>query len=220
MKLTSERLEFLTLYLESKRVYHWDLKQELLDHMATSIEVEMETNGTNFNDAFEMVCNKWHNELQPYSNMWLGNGIKEPKIVLMRYLAIIKKMYRKTLALSLAISGILFLFLNNNFLNIVPLYPILGIAYLFILLTILLVFFKMAQPRLSTTSKGLFKATMGYYFAWLLVFNPLFTKLYWVFQEGQLITAFLFIHVFLLCFSINFIWLFKTHVKVVRMNAT
>lgn len=54
MQLSPEQIDHISRYLESKGLYHLDVKQEVLDHMASSIAHRMETENRHFQYAFEV----------------------------------------------------------------------------------------------------------------------------------------------------------------------
>ncbi len=218
MKLSHEQVDLIARYLETKGLFQFDIKYEVLDHMTLSIENAMSTRSMKFADAFNEEQIKWKEELGPFQSWWLGDRIKGPKIVLVSYIRSIKRMYLKTLFTSLAVFTVAYLFLKALSFDQASFLPLVGVIYLFILVSMLVAYFGMNRQGVKTTSASLFRYTMGYYGIWLLVFNPVFTKLYWIYQNDQFIATFLFIHIFLLCFSFNFIGLFMGHAKVLKIH--
>jgi hypothetical protein len=64
MKLTTEQIECINQTLISKGVKFDDLKLEVLDHIATEIENEMEVSNNDFSVVFNQVFDKWSEEFK------------------------------------------------------------------------------------------------------------------------------------------------------------
>ena len=60
MSLSSENIQFIDNYLKNSEVIYYDIRMEMLDHVATGVEQKMEVENLNFYDAFKsyMVVNK------------------------------------------------------------------------------------------------------------------------------------------------------------------
>lgn len=60
MKLTKENIQFIDNYLKNSEVIYYDIRMEMLDHVATAVEQKMEVENLDFYDAFKsyMVLNK------------------------------------------------------------------------------------------------------------------------------------------------------------------
>ena len=60
MKLTAENIQFIDNYLKNSEVIYYDIRMEMLDHVATAVEQKMEAENLDFYDAFKsyMVVNK------------------------------------------------------------------------------------------------------------------------------------------------------------------
>lgn len=60
MKLTTENIQFIDNYLKNSEVIYYDIRVEMLDHVATALEQKMEAENLDFYDAFKsyMVVNK------------------------------------------------------------------------------------------------------------------------------------------------------------------
>jgi hypothetical protein len=60
MKLTTENIQFIDNYLKNSDVVYYDIRMEILDHVATAVEQKMEAEDLDFYDAFKsyMVVNK------------------------------------------------------------------------------------------------------------------------------------------------------------------
>ena len=60
MKLTTENIQFIDNYLKNSEVIYYDIRMEMLDHVATAVEQKMQGENLEFYDAFKsyMVLNK------------------------------------------------------------------------------------------------------------------------------------------------------------------
>ena len=60
MKLTTENIQFIDNYLKNSEVIYYDIRMEMLDHVATAVEQKMEAENLDFYEAFKsyMVVNK------------------------------------------------------------------------------------------------------------------------------------------------------------------
>jgi hypothetical protein len=59
-KLTPQEIQFIDNYLKNSEVIYYDIRMEMLDHIATAVEQKMEVENLDFYDAFKsyMVVNK------------------------------------------------------------------------------------------------------------------------------------------------------------------
>jgi len=51
MKLTKDQIQYIDNYLIKNEVKYWDVRLELLDHIALSVEDHMNINGMTFDKA-------------------------------------------------------------------------------------------------------------------------------------------------------------------------
>ena len=60
MSLSSENIKFIDNYLKNSEVIYYDIRMEMLDHVATAVELKMQAENIDFYDAFKsyMVVNK------------------------------------------------------------------------------------------------------------------------------------------------------------------
>ena len=60
MSLSSENIKFIDNYLKNSEVIYYDIRMEMLDHVATAVELKMQVENLDFYDAFKsyMVVNK------------------------------------------------------------------------------------------------------------------------------------------------------------------
>lgn len=74
MKLTNEQIAIIDQTLIDKGVVYEDIKLELIDHIATDIENQLESQESNFDAALSKDIIKWEKALEETSNIW-GNVI-------------------------------------------------------------------------------------------------------------------------------------------------
>lgn len=70
MKLTKENIVFIDNYLQNSGVFYYDVRVEMLDHVATAVEKKMEEESLDFYEAFKeyMMLNK--KELLKNDKFW------------------------------------------------------------------------------------------------------------------------------------------------------
>ena len=72
MSLSSENIKFIDNYLKNSEVIYYDIRMEMLDHVATAVEQKMQAENLDFYDAFKsyMVMNK--KEILKGNKLWSG----------------------------------------------------------------------------------------------------------------------------------------------------
>ncbi|MDP5028729.1 MAG: hypothetical protein NWQ14_10940 [Flavobacterium sp.] len=70
MSLSSENIQFIDNYLKNSEVIYYDIRMEMLDHVATAVEQKMQSENLDFYDAFKsyMVVNK--KEILKGNKLW------------------------------------------------------------------------------------------------------------------------------------------------------
>ena len=60
MSLSSENIQFIDNYLKNSEVIYYDIRMEMLDHVATALEHKMQAENLDFYDAFKsyMLSNR------------------------------------------------------------------------------------------------------------------------------------------------------------------
>lgn len=64
MKLTQEQIKYIDSYLKKSGVQFWDVRLELLDHIATGVEEKMTYESMNFEEALEAISISFGNEVR------------------------------------------------------------------------------------------------------------------------------------------------------------
>ena len=81
MELTKEQIQRVERYLNAKKVHYIDIRVELLDHIVSELENNIDEN-TSFEEAFCNTTKKWNSLLQNSSSVYLGYAYVKPKIVI------------------------------------------------------------------------------------------------------------------------------------------
>lgn len=70
MKLTAENIQFIDNYLKNSEVIYYDIRMEMLDHVATAVEQKIQTENLDFYEAFKsyMAVNK--KEILKGNKLW------------------------------------------------------------------------------------------------------------------------------------------------------
>lgn len=116
MKLNKDQIQIIDNYLIRKQVKYADLKLEILDHMISDIESEMETNKISFDEAFDKTIIKWKSSFLETSSLWLGAAYVRPKIIISKLTNTLKPLIFKVLMSTVLITVFLYV-LDNGFLK-------------------------------------------------------------------------------------------------------
>lgn len=91
MKLTNQQITTIDATLVLNGVVYDDVKLEVLDHIASEIEVLMEGNSLSFGENVRMVFKRWEPQLKPSNSFFTGISNSYPKMILDKKLDLIKK---------------------------------------------------------------------------------------------------------------------------------
>lgn len=127
MKLTLQDIQFIDNYLKNSEVIYYDIRMEMLDHVATAVEQKMKAENLDFYDAFKsyMVVNK--KEILK-GNKEEGLHFREP---LKKFGLFVIQPFQ--ILLAIGIFSLVYIFSNIYGLNIYSNY-----LYLFIIITYLI----------------------------------------------------------------------------------
>ena len=71
MKLSKNQIEFIDKFLQRNDVEFVDIREEMIDHIASAVEEKMITDNTDFHDTFVSYVNLNRNELfKMNKNIW------------------------------------------------------------------------------------------------------------------------------------------------------
>ena len=215
MKLNKDQIQLINDSLISKDVIYEDVKLELIDHIASEIELEEEST---FEVAFANSLKKWELLLkQTKSDGW---GIVGPKIIVDRYVAAASKIFKSslfsTLFFSILITTITIMYPQEYVYTILKFF--LTSVYILSCTAILTILFFVWKLKSKTV--------YGYFFlksSCLLPFNfyMIYTLLngnYRHYQRGSLFSNFIewSITVFFFFVSVYLIALAAEHFRIVK----
>lgn len=168
MKLTTTQIEEINETLIQKGLIYDDIKLEVIDHIASEIENELENNQSYFTEAFEDVFSKWQSELKLTSNWW-SSGFVAPKIVIDKYALQVKKQFKFA-----ALYDLMFSVLMVTITNLYPqeiAYTVSKIVYVacYSLISLMLVYCWFVNWKLkSTTIFGKIFRSTSFVSVWFL----------------------------------------------------
>jgi hypothetical protein len=216
MKLEQNQLDVIENYLNWKELVQVDLKNEVLDHMANSIEDRMEEDEVSFSMAFKDVVVIWEKELSNYSSPLIGLLFSGPKMLIYKCAKELKRIYLRTGVIALLIT-ILFTILSRKFDNTLFLEfsrNLFGYAYFLAIGIIVILHFAIRRTKTKSSFSYLFKTQalgFGYFY---ILHNPLLTDMFGVFKSGEYEFVGFLAYSIMLVFSFSFFPLYKAHLKV------
>jgi hypothetical protein len=218
MKLTQNQLQQIEAYLNFRELTHLDLKNEVLDHMATDIEKQM-GQGSNFKKAKKNVISDWNLELSEHSSWLIGWVWTGPRIMIDKGVKKTKQIYVNTLFMTLVVA--LIIHLSYRIFNVVEsgefLNVFIGSAYIVILFLTLFFFWKIKATNFESTYSFLFRINaIGFAFMYV-VLNPLLPESFLVFGMNETYYLTLFYNSFLLSFTYSYWDLFKSHINLKKL---
>lgn len=158
MKLTKEQIAIISQSLTDNGLTYEDIKLEVIDHIASEIENQLENNQLTYTKAFEDVFSTWKSELKLTSNWW-SSGFEAPKIVIDKYVLQLKRLFK-----FVGLYDLMFSFLMVILTKIYPqeiAYSVLKlffvVAYFFICLKLLSCRFYIWKSQSKTISEKIFR---------------------------------------------------------------
>ena len=172
MKLTPEQIECINQTLIEKGIKYDDIKLEVLDHIATEVQVLMDENTLSFDENFKLVLDKWSEELKPSSSFFTGLGVSYPTIILNKRLLLVKK--QMLFGFLLSIAGLLVFISLTEFYdsNAITQNFKEGARYLFVFGYVLLIFntIRIWRSKLNTSFYMNHKSRLAIYITWIYPF--------------------------------------------------
>ncbi len=169
MNLTTEQVEDIENILNQKGIKYDDLKFEIVDHIASEIENEMEKSDTNFVETTALVFSRWEPEFKPIMSFLFSK--KYPKIYKDKLLKIIKIQGLST-AFLCSLFLILFYFfsdVNQRLEYLFWLKKILQISYVVSILTLLIIKFFNSKVKTFTFYRSMLDTRFPVFFCWLFI---------------------------------------------------
>lgn len=162
MKLTNQQIAIIDQTLMDKGVVYEDIKLELIDHIATDIENQLENQEFDFDTAFSNTMVKWERALEETSNLW-GNFVV-PRIVREKFSKITKNQYKFSL-----LAVVIFSILMTTITRLKPeehvynnLHLVFYSVYSLICLINIISMFFIWKLKIKTIYGRFFQANLGY----------------------------------------------------------
>ena len=159
--LTKDQIEIIENYITNKGIKYIDLKFEVLDHISSDVENEINKDNTSFNVAFERVKLKWKKSFTFESSALISIFHYRPLIFINRCLKINNPYFKKTMMIVI-LSTFIFNFIQKNFVNNLEIINVVityGVIMTSIVYTwfVLYWYFKIKKTKLKTSYSFLFK---------------------------------------------------------------
>tara|TARA_R110000782_G_scaffold169324_3_gene261219 strand:+ start:424 stop:1092 length:669 start_codon:yes stop_codon:yes gene_type:complete len=216
MKLEQNQLDVIENYLNWKELVQVDLKNEVLDHMANSIEDRMEEDGVSFSMAFKDVVLVWEKELSNNSSPLIGLLFSGPKMLIYKCVKELKQIYYRTAVIAFLIT-ILFTVLSRKFditLFLEFSRNLFGYTYFLAIGIIVILHFAIRRTKTKSSFSYLFKTQAVGFGFFYIIHNPLLTDMFGVFKSGEYDFVAFLAYSIMLVFSFSFFPLYKAHLKV------
>lgn len=215
MKLSQNQIQKIETYLDFKELIQVDLRNEVMDHMATEIERSMGEKELDFNEALNQSITNWNLELADYSSWWIGWAWVGPKLMMQKAVKKTKQIYLRTI-LGIAVLMALFHLIYKVF-DVSVFYEtfniVLGISYVIFLGLLLFGHFRIKNSDYHTSYRFLFKIhAIGFAFMYF-VYNPIWNDSMMIFDLNPNYLWILFFHSFLISFAYTFWDLYQAHFK-------
>lgn len=97
MKLTNQQIAIIDETLVLNGIIYDDLKLELIDHIATDIENQLENQERNFEVALKVAFENWSEQLRLSNSFWLNSQESAPRIVIDKLSALYKSQFKFSL---------------------------------------------------------------------------------------------------------------------------
>jgi hypothetical protein len=165
MKLTNQQITFIDSILFLNGFKYDDVKLEVMDHIASEVEVLMDVNKNSFDVNLKTVLHKWSKELKPSTSIFTGFRNSYPQMILEKKVSVVKRQLLMALAISFVVL-LSFLTCNRWFEASRITYNFqLGVMILYIVGCLLLVvnYFRINISKVNTSFKNVYKARLIFY---------------------------------------------------------
>jgi hypothetical protein len=172
MKLSKEQIAKIEETLVLNGVVYDDIKLELIDHIATEIENNIDENNILFEAAFYQTFENWKQQLSPRSSLWIGTNDVAPQIVIDKIILSSKKLFLRALFF-VFITTIVITALVRNFNNELALENIrklLRVVFILELLFVLVCKFLIWKSKSITSYRLIYKKQNIFSLGLLLIF--------------------------------------------------
>lgn len=113
LKLTNQQIDTINETLVLNGLVYDDIKLELVDHIASEIELAMDRKEVLFEEALKTAFSNWQGQLQPSTSFWIWSE-SVPKIIILKSLKMVKHILLMSFALGILTAGaVTFIFKFN-----------------------------------------------------------------------------------------------------------
>lgn len=220
MKLTKAQVQEIEKFLDFKELTHLDLRNEVLDHMITSIENTMHTEALDFKAAFSLEVHSWQKELSNYASFWLGMLWSGPQIVVRKCVRQVKRIYANAILIAMLLTGLLYTLKTIAKIDfLAQAQNIIGTTYLFFIVAAVFLHFKIKSTGYTTSYSFLFKINAIGIGLMYLVCNPIWIDIMQIHANNEIVGVNLLFHSFSIVFSFSLLSLFKLHKNALKIGA-
>ncbi len=218
MKLNQEQLDYINRFLTRMELAQIDLRNEVLDHMASSVEVYMEK-GFSFKEALDLVSKDWYPELRSHQSFWLGLLWTGPKILIEKAVDRTKIIYLKAALVATSITVMCYVLLDFLSIGIIKIMnDVIGWVYILLFMILVYLNLKIKRTSYKTSFSFLFKIhAIGFSFL-LVLYNPLFSNIFGLIHEGTVSFTAIAMHTFTMAFCGFFFSFYKSHMNIGKFD--
>lgn len=214
MKISKQEFNQIQKYLDRVELTQVDLRNEVLDHMITSIEQRKLNQNLSFEESFEQEIEKWKKDLDNDYSSWLGLFWSGPRIMIKKCSRTTTSFFLKISLIALLLTALLFS-INQSSELVFWFTKIIGYVYLIGLCLMIVLWFRIKASGFDSTYKFLFKAhAVGFGFAYI-TFNPVWSNILLSTNDNRI----LFVHYFALIFWLGlFYFFFNLYTSHLRLS--
>ena len=101
MKLTNQQIDTINETLVLNGLVYDDIKLELLDHIASEIELAFDDKGVAFSDALKTAFSNWEGQLHGSRSYWIKGYAFVPRIIIKKSLKMVKHIFLMSFGLGI-----------------------------------------------------------------------------------------------------------------------
>jgi hypothetical protein len=213
MKISEQEFNQIQKYLDKVELTQVDLRNEVLDHMTTSIEQRRLNQNLSFEESFEQEIKKWKKDLDNDYSSWLGLFWSGPRIMIKKCSKITTVFFLRIFLMAALLAGLI-LSGNQSSELVFWFTKIIGYVYLIGLCLMIVLWFRIKASGFDSTYKFLFKAhAVGFGFAYI-TFNPVWSNILLSTNDNKILFAHYFALIFWLGLFYFFFNLYTSHLRL------
>ncbi len=114
MKLTNQQIDIINKTLVLNGLVYDDIKFEVLDHIASEIEVAMDHKEIQFEGALKTAFANWGKKLEGSRSYWIRGYAFTPNIIIEKSLKMVKHIYFMSFSLGIIAAALINLIIKFN----------------------------------------------------------------------------------------------------------